>query len=340
MKKIIYIFLSLFVFLFILTPKAFAQMPRQLLNTPREQIGNSAGQMVFKSGEVVEIDKEVDGDLHVAAGEVGVFERIKGDLLVLGGKVVVDGQVDQDLRVLGGEVVVRGKIGRNATILGGNVSIEQTAQIAGSLFVTGGEVVVDPNAKVVGQKTIRRAPQNGLARKQIGQKISRFLKGVSALALAMKWVSVLIFGFLFIKLFPKTLKRLITETEKDFSRKLVKGTILAIVGPVIALFAIFTIIGAPIGFLAIGILAIGWYAAKLISMVFAGYFLLEKAASKKFLFWPKKQNLYAAFLTGVLVFITLGFIPFFGWMVKLLLILACFGALYQEKLAVYKKVEK
>jgi len=340
MKKIFFIFLPLFILIFTLTPKAFAQVPRQLLNTTRKQIGNSTGQMVFKSGEIVEIDKEVNGDLHIAGGEVGVFERVKGDLLVLGGKVVVDGQVDQDLRVLGGEVIVRGKIGRNATILGGNVSIEQTAQIAGSLFTAGGEVTVDPQAQVVGQKTIRRAPQNGLAKKQIGQKISRFLKGVSALALAMKWVSVLISGFLLIKLFPKTLKHLVKETEKDFSQKLVKGTILAIVGPVIALFAIFTIIGAPIGFLAIGVLAIGWYAAKLVGMVFAGYFLLEKMASKKFLFWPKRQNLYAAFLTGALVFITLSFIPFFGWMVKLLLILACFGALYQEKLAVYGKVEK
>lgn len=341
MKKILYFSLTSFIFLFVFTVSTFAQAPRQILDLVKERTSGLSNQMVFKSGNYVEINKEVDGDLHIAGGEVGVFSRVKGDLLILGGKVLVDGEVDQDLRVVGGEVIVRGKIGRNATVVGGKVDVEKTAQIAGGLLAAGGEVSVDERAQVVGQRIIRSAPkERSFEREKMAKDLSRFLKGISALTAMMKWISILVVGFLLVKFFPKSLKRMMEATEKKFGEKLLKGTILAIVAPVIAILTFVTIIGASLGVLTLAILAIAWYAAKIAAMVFSGYFLLHKASTKKFKIFDKKPSLYASFLVGMLVFIILGMVPIFGWIIKLLLILACFGALYQEKLAAYRKVEK
>lgn len=340
MKKILYFFLTIFLFIFIFVSKISAQTPGQILDQAKEKAGGLSSQMNFKTGDYVEINKDVSGDLHIAGGEIGVFSRVKGDLLILGGKVLVDGEVDQDLRVLGGEVIVRGKIGRNATILGGKVDVEKTAQIAGGLLAAGGEVSVDRKAQIVGQKIVRSVPKDSLAKGKKAEKFSRFLKRISALTIIIKWISILIIGFLLIKFFPKTIKRLMEEAEKKFGEKLLKGTILAIVAPVIALFAIFSIIGASVGILILVVLTIGWYVAKLLAIAFTGYFLLHKASDKKFKIFDEKPSLYTSFLVGLLVFIVLGMVPVFGWIAKLLLILACFGALYQEKLSIYKKVEK
>ena len=300
------------------------------------------GDLYFKADGEVVIDEEVDGDAYLAGGQIQVDERVRGDLLAAGGEVRIDGRVDQDVRVVGGSVNLSGQVGRNVTVVGGTVSITKDAQITGNLVVVGGNVSVNERARIVGKTLIKTPPQEKVQKPRV-KSLAAFEKAfgvvVSVLS-AVKWLQFLVMGLLLIVLLPKTLTKLIKVSQKQAGRHLLWGIVGSIVLPVLAILSFLTIVGIPLGMIILALMIVAWYLAKLIVMIFIGYYILEKMNTQKIKIFKKDPGLYASFLLGLLVFLGLGFIPLLGWLAKLLLIWIGFGVLLQEKWVYYRQIEK
>ena len=352
MKKLIFLFLSLFLAVFLASSSVLAQVrpaldvdsPGRSNNIfPRRLAMPYLGEVYFKTGEKIELDQDVMSDAYLAGGSVKVAGRVRGDLLVAGGEVVIDGEIDQDLRVAGGEVHLKGLVGRNVTMVGGRLVVDDQAQIAGSLVAAGGEVNVSDQAQIAGRKYIRTAPGDGIQKGKPATgmaPVKKFFGVMATVVSVVKWLSTLVMGLLLVALFPKTLTKMNANASKNVSKYLIWGLVASIVLPVIAVLSMFTIIGLPLGLMMMAVLAIGWYLAKLIAMIATGHFILIKANGRRLKIFEKAPSLYTSLLLGVAFFLILGYVPFLGWLAKLLLIWVGFGLLVHEKLACYKRVEK
>lgn len=104
--------------------------------------GQVIGSDFLRTGQIVQVDGEIEGDAFLAGGLVTVNGVIHGDLFVLGGKVTVNGRVGNSIRIVGGDVTVNSQIGRNALLVCGNCTVTKQAVIDGSLLATGANMEV------------------------------------------------------------------------------------------------------------------------------------------------------------------------------------------------------
>lgn len=300
------------------------------------------GDLYFKSGEKVLISEEIPGDAYLAGDRVEVLNRVKGDALIAGGNVVVGGEIDQDLRVVGGKVRLTGKVGRNVTIVGGDVIVDEKAQIEGNLALVGGKVSVSDQAQVTGRSYVFTPPegQNPPEMRQVFQALSRVIKTGFLVISVISWLSTLLLGLLLVTFFPKTVQVMLTTTEKQLGKSLLWGLLGSIVVPILALLAMLTVIGLPLGLVLMVSLFMGWYIAKLVAMIFLGSFLMQKLNGQKIKLFEKKPGLYTSFLLGLVIFLVLELVPFLGWLIKLMLVWVGFGSLLIEKWAAYRRCER
>lgn len=349
MKRIVVVLVAVVVWLVgLMVPKvSWAQTPGtqagQPVIMPGIRLGGPyIGDLFFKSGDQVRLKEEIRGDAYLAGGRVEVEGRVRGDLLAAGGEVRIGGQVDQDVRVAGGEVVIDGRVDRNVTVVGGRVTIAEGAVIAGNLLAAGGEVQVSNQALIAGKQVIKSAQreQMKMEKSQLLEPVEQALSVMAGVIIVVKWLSTLAMGLLLVAVFPKTVTRMVSTAQKKLGNSLLWGLVFSLVAPIGGVLLLVTLIGLPLGLLTLVGTAVAWYIGKLVAMVYAGRFVMDKLGSKRLTLFAKGPNLYVSFLTGVLLFLVLGFVPLLGWFAKLLLVWVGVGVLVQEKLAWYNQAEK
>jgi len=90
---------------------------------------------LFKAGESILLNGEVNGDVILIAGEVIVNATISGDLIIFAGQADIKGDVADDLRVIAGQVDINAKIKGDASIAAGQTTINQDSEISNHLIL-------------------------------------------------------------------------------------------------------------------------------------------------------------------------------------------------------------
>jgi cytoskeletal protein CcmA (bactofilin family) len=93
-----------------------------------------------------------DGDLYVGAGDVRIAGDVDGDLLASSAVVSVGGNVAGDLFIAGGRAEIRGTVGDSARLFTGEARVSGT--IDGDLIVFGGQITIEPEARITGNLVI------------------------------------------------------------------------------------------------------------------------------------------------------------------------------------------
>jgi hypothetical protein len=140
MRKVLTLFLSLFVVLFLIAVPVFAQTSnKNVVLRSSETVDRD----YFGGGETVTISGTVNGDAYVAGGTVLVDGTINGDLLAAGGTVTISGTVTGDIRIAGGNISLSGaNIGGNVTAGGGQITVDSSTVIRGSIVAGGGNLQI------------------------------------------------------------------------------------------------------------------------------------------------------------------------------------------------------
>jgi len=294
---------------------------------------------VLAAGGTVTAGGTIGRSLRAAGGAVTVDSHIKSDAVLAGGVVRVDAvaQIGRDLAVGGGSVNVSGTVGRNALIGGGDAVIGgtihgdveiqanrivllPTARIGGALrYFADQPIEIQAGAQIAGGTTQMPAPSR--PRQAIGAPISPRLwlwRGI------VEMISILVLGCVTFAVAPRGAFPVVRELEERFGRSLLTGFILLVTVPVAAALLVLTVIGIPVS--VIGMLL---YVATLYpGLVFVAAWLGHRALQRMRHQGQEGPSIYWSVAAGAVALAVLFAVPFAGWVIRLVAILAGFGALW------------
>ncbi|ADL08692.1 polymer-forming cytoskeletal protein [Thermosediminibacter oceani] len=241
-------------------------------------------------------------DLVIGPGEV-----LDGDAVAIMGSVIVNGKVSGDAVAVMGDVVVNGTVEGDATAVGGRVVIDKNGRVLGKTNQVGiaggiGEMMRNP-----GMRGFYWNPGIMVRPFRPRTTVFNFVRFLGTLAL----------GALAIALFPNSVRTAAQAVDKDTGNKLLKGFLIMLLTPVVALLLVFTLIGIPlIPAVIILVVAAGFFGYLAIS-VFLG--------RKLNVHLRINTNLFTEYLLGALALWLVQLVPYVGGIVSLVVFILSLG---------------
>ena len=270
------------------------------------QISQAVDGPVYAAGGTVIVNAPVNGNVRVAGGtvELGPAAAISGDAALAGGSITVDGSIKGNLRAAGGQVRINGPVSGDTSIAAGTLELGPAARIDGKLVFRGEELRRDPAAEVTGGVE-RKQPRVRMHERTAAE---RFVQG-------WMWTAgLMVLAALIAAALPVESRRMAQELrERPWITPLVGFVALTSI-PFLAIFLMLTIIGIPVGVLAI----IGYVALVLVGYVWIavvlGGMLLDrvKPETAALTAWRAGAAVLAMLALGILVRV-----PFVGHLVWL-----------------------
>jgi cytoskeletal protein CcmA (bactofilin family) len=225
------------------------------------------GPLIVVGGSVA-VNAPVTGMAKLVGGKVTIASTapIHGPVSVAGGDVKVDGAIDGPLRAAGGSVWINGPVAGDASVAAGKLELGPDARIQGKLNFRGETLNRDPAAQVVG----------GIEQKQVH---SNWHERSAAERFARGWIwtaGLMVLAAIIAAVLPGASNRMAGELRDRPGTTMLLGLVALTTIPVAAVFLMFTIIGIPIGVLAI----LGYVILLLVAYVWvavvAGGMLLDR----------------------------------------------------------------
>ncbi len=245
------------------------------------------------------------GDLEVPAGEVAEA------VIVVDGDVTIGGQV-RGLVVVSGDAVLRDATVDSILVVGGSVALEGSTVVLGDIRSLESTVGQSETALVEGDIKGLDAELLMLGAAMLP---ALFLFAIG-LAIASVVAALLVAG-----LAPRQVRAAERLIVHEPGWTFIVGLLAAIVTPVLAVLAIVTIVGAPLGISVL--IAVGpavAFAGYLVAAIFLGERLLYGGRE------PSTERPYKAAVVGVIVLQVVGFVPGIGGLVTGVASLFGFGA--------------
>lgn len=234
-----------------------------------------------------------------AGGDVTVEEGERIDtLVVIGGDVTLLGDVT-DLVVVGGNTIVEGTVRGSLTAVGGDVTLQSTANV-GDVYLVAGTVARDPGATVRGSLEQRDAVDIPL--------------GILTLLSIYFWIAWTLFaltaGLLFAAIGGAQLKRTATTMTGRLVNTIVGGVFFWIGLPVLAVIAMVTLIGLPVGLaIVLFLMPIVWFLGYIVAGARLGRLVLGRFGR------GAEARPFAATALGVLLLQLLLLVPGLGFLI-------------------------
>ena len=224
--------------------------------------------------------------------------------------------VVNDVVAIGGDVTVYGRVENNVVAVAGSVTLKDGSTVGGEVVAVGGEVLKNPNAFVKEKITQIYLPN-------FIPCLTNFLRGkwiilwttISLLAL----MGFLGLAVLLVALAPTHISAVVNILERSFAGMLLWGFLWAIlVVPITVLLAI-SIIGIILIPLEIVVIAMALITGYIAAAIFIGRKILSA--------FNKKYRLpFLDVILGILILFITGFAPILGVAVKIIFLMAGFGA--------------
>jgi hypothetical protein len=277
-------------------------------------IGGTVGGSLNVLAGSADISGTVSGSVHIAGGNVDVSGTIDGDLLVAGGNVRLSNQgtVRGDLIVTGGNVNIRGIV--EGKVYGGVMTFTHGGTVGGDIDVQANDLNLLSSARIGGDLRYQSTQSADIADAatvsgQVVRTNDAPWQGVGGgalrpLGLLMRTAWALVLGAAIIALAPRLATR-IAEHAEPFLRPMVLGIVALIGVPLVALIALLTVIGIPLGLL----LMLGVALALYLSQIFVGLTLGRYVLPRSWRDGSRGFSLLAMTI-GVLAISGLRMIPF------------------------------
>jgi cytoskeletal protein CcmA (bactofilin family) len=215
-----------------------------------------AGDVRGVGGHIL-VNAPVAGRVRLAGGEIEIGDKatIAEDAAIAGGHVVVNGAVNGNLKVGAGHVKIDGQVGGDATIAAGVLELGPNARIGGGVRFRGGRLDQDPAAQVTGG--IEHTTHRHRHHEHDDTFLGRYSRG-------WFWtIGLMVLAAIAAASIPGPSRRMAEELQSHPWKAPLLGFIALTTIPVAAVLVMITIIGIPLGLLAL----IGYAALLLIGYV-------------------------------------------------------------------------
>lgn len=249
--------------------------------------------------EQVVVDTTIDGDLIAGANRVQILEGtvIRGGVAAAASSLEIDGTVEEDLRAAVGELVLRGTVRGDANVIADRLDLAPDARIEGDLdYRTRIPLSPEAAARVAGavryEEPIDEDEDEGSA-------------AWSFLFWTWQAGAALLAGMLAVALLRPLVQQLASAIAGETTLGALLGFGAFLIVPVGAAVVMMTLVGLPIGIIAMLLFSVALYVAKLPIAVWAGDQLLARAGRPD-------ASPYAAMAVGILALYLLFEIPWLG----------------------------
>ncbi|UCG29371.1 MAG: hypothetical protein JSV53_07565 [candidate division WOR-3 bacterium] len=283
-------------------------------------INASSVQTIWAAGGNLNVSGKVDKNVILAGGSLNVDADagIGKDLHAYGGNFAVNGEIDGAIKGAVGRFVMAGKSSR-VKIRADEARVKSTAVISGDFILTSeSQPKIDEGAVITGETTIREIePEES---RQFFFAIAPLFALLFGVIKVIIWVSKIIVGILLIALCRNYVRRVMDTLIKVPWKSLGLGFLGVIVIPVVAVVLFATLIGYPLGLVAVYAYTILLYVSSLFVAVVVGEKVIQLFRK------GKEVSLYLSFITGMLILLVVSFIPILNFLVRILVILFGFGS--------------
>ena len=284
--------------------------------------GNVAG-LVIAGGESVTLAGAVDGSVLAGGESLEISSHRIGRNLYGGGESVTVGdtaEIEQNVIVGGEKVTIAGRVGRDvlgaaealevASTIGGTLSaytkqltLLAPARIAGDVRAHGLEkkdhVVVSPGAVIGGELTTMLEKLPG----EENRYLTAHFYGWTLVWFAAAFVA----GLALLSIVP-ALRRIPFDGASDALRSAGYGLVALVATPIIAVLACVSIIGLPLGVIALLLWCVALYLAKLVVAQLVGTHVVEAVAERR-------AHFAAVFGVGLFIVTLATNLPFIGGLI-------------------------
>ena len=270
-------------------------------------------------GETININGDVSGDVIVGCSEVNIAStaRIGGDLLFGAGIARIDGPIEGDIKGNGSEVTISNRVDGNVELKVESLTILSTANIAGDLNYTSEEEAdIQSGAQIAGATT-HKLPEV----KKDWTKVFPFVLFFGVLGKVIGFLMALVAGLVIILLAPRRLTSITEAIGSKPGPSAGWGALILFVTPIAAIIVCLTIIGIPVGLIALVLYGIAIYLAQIPVGLFIGRWIIGRFRRVE-----GKAIMVGALAVGLVILKLLTLIPYFGFLVGLAVILFGLGA--------------
>jgi len=240
--------------------------------------GSVAGSVRGIAREVV-VSGTVGGDIAVVAGSLDVAGGVDRDILVFAGSTTLTGRAGRDVkgRFLSG--TIDGVVGRDVDVTVRSLTVGNGADVGEDLlYRADGEASVAPGASVAGRFDRLPSRATFIVRVWlIGATILGFLAFVAS-------------GVLLLVTFRSSMSRAAGLVRTVPWRTIWVGFLAVIAIPLLSIFLLFTVVGAPVGILVMVLWLLGLVFAPIPAVAAGGDFVLRG-----------RGGIVGAFVVGALV---------------------------------------
>jgi len=282
-------------------------------------ISGDVGHAVRAAGQTISISGNVNGDLMVFAATLNVASTatVKGDLLVGAGNVRLDGLIEGDIKGAGSEVIIGNGVRGNVELEVDSLTILSTANIEGNLTYTSEqEAYVQPGAQIGGATTHNLPPVE--EEQAIPFPFSLFS---GTLGKVVGFLMALVTGLVIILIAPRRLASISESIRSRPGASAAWGALVLFVTPIAAILVCLTIVGLPLGLIALVLWAIGLYLAQIPVGLLIGRLIIGRFRGVE-----RRGIMIGALALGLVILALLGLIPYLGFLIGLAVALFGFGA--------------
>jgi cytoskeletal protein CcmA (bactofilin family) len=275
-------------------------------------VNGNVGHALRLAGETINISGNVSGDLIVFASDVNISSKaeIGGDFLFGAGNVRMDGLIGRNVKGGGNEVAIANGVGGDVELTVENLTLAPTADIQGNLTYTGeNEADIQSGAKVGGKTTHnmpevkKPAPFSG-----IGGKVLAFLMA-------------LVTGLIIILIVPGRSASAADSIRNRPWASLGWGAVVLFATPIAAILVCCTVIGIPVGLIALVLYAIAIYISQVFVSLFIGRLIIRRVRGME-----SRAIMVGALALGLVILSLLMWIPYLGFWIGLAVALFGLGA--------------
>ena len=249
-------------------------------------------------GEQVTVDSTIEGDLIAGGNRLQLLEGtvVRGGVAAAASSLEIDGTVEEDLRAAAGELVLRGTVRGNANVIADRLDLAPGARIEGDLdYRTRVPLSPEAAARVAGAVRYEEPIDD----EDDGSAAWSFLFW------AWQAGAALLAGLLAVALLRPLVRQLASAIAGETTLGALLGFGAFLIVPVGAAVVMMTLVGLPIGIVAMLLFSVALYVAKLPIAVWAGNELLARAGRPD-------ASPYAAMAVGILALYLLFEVPWLG----------------------------
>lgn len=278
-------------------------------------IDGEVGQVVRVVAGEANIGGDIGDDLLFGGGDLTISStaEIGGDLLFAASKVRVDGIINGYIRGAGDEVTLADGVGGDVQVGVDELTVASNAVIWGNLTYTSeNEADIQSGAQIGGTIT-HNIPKMGWP----------FREGVLSTVLGrlLGFLMILAIGVIIVLVAPRRMALIADSLRHKPWWSLGWGAIILFVTPVAAIVVCITIIGIPLGLIALALWGIAIYLSQIPAALFIGWWILG--------YFNKTDSrgvMVGALALGLAILCLLRMIPYAGFVIGLATVLFGLGA--------------